>query len=503
MNLGQPKNTRREARTIVGRFRGGKLAPVMAVDVRGNEGGMLSQTITMELDPVAGRLLTPVFGELVAVFVPLQAIDAIRNPAAAYAGMTEVVREKLLSGNPLFGLEAEGEISKRCGVNPRKISGVAKVNEAVRLAHNAAVNALRLRRYHLAVQVLHGNTAITPAVLSETVLDRLNGVLDPDDRINGAVELSLPTINLPVVTGGNSKAGARLDMSPARVNVAVTDGGSMLDANTLFAKLNGGPAGSLSLIDFFNAQNIDRIVRQMGEIVEANPQYGQEMVLRWVHGLTVDSGRVPFVLAERREMFGRAMIGATDSSGVLDDVKRSDMAMQLSFNVPVPKTELGGIIITFACVKPDEVLADQPHPTLSDVWGLENYAADELALDPVPVTMRELNAGVAVGDENTIAFYTGKNALRQAYVAYGLSRHLNPATVEHRTAIWQLAIPASVTPSNILYPADLPHYPFPDQNAEVCTYTMASQAVIRTPMILGPTPVETLPIIDTENLFEE
>ena len=198
MSYQDTRNVRRENRTLVGRFRGGKLAPVMAVPVRGNEGGLLSQSITLELDPIAGRMITPITAELISVFVPIQAIDALKDPAAAYAGMSEVIRAKLLTGNPLFGLETEGEISKRCGVNPRSMGGVKKVNEAVRIGHNAAVNYLRQRKYVKAVTLLHSNTAITPALISQTVLERLNGVLDPDDHINGAVQLDIPSMQLPV-----------------------------------------------------------------------------------------------------------------------------------------------------------------------------------------------------------------------------------------------------------------------------------------------------------------
>ena len=88
------RNTRRESLTVVDRFRGGKLVPVMAVPVRPNEGGMLSQSITMELDPVAGRLLTPVYGELTAVFVPVQAIDALKDPGlpdSSFSRRTSVI----------------------------------------------------------------------------------------------------------------------------------------------------------------------------------------------------------------------------------------------------------------------------------------------------------------------------------------------------------------------------------------------------------------------------
>jgi hypothetical protein len=520
MNYQNTRNTRREARTLVGRFRGGKLAPVMATAIRGNEGGMLDQNITLELDPIAGRMITPIMGEMMAVFVPVQAIDAIKDPNAAYPGMTEVIREKLLSGNPLFGLENEGEISKRCGVNPRSVGGAKRVNEMVRLAHNAAVNYLRQRKYDKATLLSAANTAVTPAIISQTVLDRLNGVLDPDDRINGAVQLDLPTMTLPVsgITQSSNIVGSGAPSAAMATNAnniqfaasgqpaLVFNRNSGNPAGTdldIFATLNGQTAGNVSLTDFYNAEKMDALTRTMRQIVDDNPEYGEEMVLRWAHGLNVDNAKVPFVIAEKAMMFGRSLVGATDTAGINGDVMRSDMMLEMSFSVPVPKTELGGIIITFACLKPDETLSGQPHPFLSDVWGAENFVADEMALDPVPVTIRELDADCTSAQETTVALYTGHNQLKATYVDYGLNRHLNPTTVANKTALWQIKVPMSVTPDSILYPENLDHYPFADQNAEVCTYTVGSQIVVQTPMIIGPTPVETLAVINSENLFEE
>lgn len=526
MDFKSARNVRREARTLVGRTRGGKLAPIMATPVRGNEGGMLSQNVTMELDPIMGRMITPITAEMTAVFVPVQAIDAIKDPTAAYAGMTEVLREKLLSGNPLFGLETEGEISKRCGVNPRSVGGVKKVNEMVRLAHNAAVNYLRQRKYHKATALPHTNTAITPALIAQTVLDRLNGVLDPDDRINGAFSFTLPSVTLPAANLDIGGLGLNVPNAVASFAGLWSDGGvSTTSSKTaragnfplmettaagvpkVYAKLNqtvigGGETSSVSLTDIYNAEKADALTRTMRTIMDENPEYGEEMILRWAHGLMVDAGKVPFVIAEKTQVFGRNIVGATDTAGITAETMRSDMMLQMGFSVPLPKTELGGIVITFISVKPDETLGGQPHPFLSDVWGLENFVADELALDPVPVTIRELDADCTSGQESTVALYTGHNALKATYVDYGLNRHLNPTTVANKTALWQIKVPMSVTPDSILYPDTLDHYPFADQLAEVVTYTIASQAVVQTPMHIGPTPVETLAIINQETLFE-
>lgn len=514
MDFQQPRNTRRVAVTKTGTFRGGKLAPVMIEAVRGNEGGMLSQSITMELDPIMGRVITPITAEFIAVFVPVQAMDVLKNPTTQYAGVTDVVRQKLLTGNPLFGVEAENELSKRMGVIPRKISGNQRVSEMVRLGHNAAVNYLREKLYWKATQLLAANTGVTPALLSSTVLDRFNAVLDPDDRINGAVQLSLPTMQLPIAGVTRTGSATNVATGPATIaadgnglhigNSAGTAGVTVSLASTasnIFATLNAQTVGNVSLDDFYNAETVDKLVRTMDQMIRDNPQYGQEVVLRWAHGLEVDPGAQPFVIAQRAQTFGRDIVGAMDSAGVTAETVRSDFMVQLGFNVPIPRTEMGGVIVTFAVLKPDETLARQPHPYLSGDWMIDNFVAQELMLDPVPVRMRELDSDIATASETTIAFYTGFNEMLRNYVNYGLNRQVTPSTLANKVVMWQLEVPLSVTPDSVLYPETLSHGPFVNTAAEVCIYTVASNAVLRTPIKYGPTPVETLSIIDSATLL--
>lgn len=513
----QARTTRRYGNARVGRFRGGKLAPVLAMAVRPSEGGALSFGIEMELDPIMGRMLTPMYGELTAIFVPVQAIDYLKDPEASYAGMTEVVREKLLTGNPLFALEDEGEISKRLGINPRSIGGVKKVNEAARLAYNAAVNFLRLRKYHKATLLLHSSTAISPALISQTVLERFNAVLDPDDRINGSVELELSG-NAVVKGLGHAGSGASGPVSNVRegdgstVNyaqayqTALTSravGTGATSRPDIVADLDGIMGGGVSLVDFYNAQKKDGLIRTMDQIIRDNPEFGYEMVARWAHGLSVDAGHIPWVLFERRMEFGKAMARAADTEGVEADIKRTDGVLMISGTVPVPKTELGGIVVFIASLKPDETIASQPDPFLSEPWGLDNFVADELALDPQPVTLRELDSDIAAGQESTVAMYTGKNQLKWLYSSYGLCRQLDPLTVENKTTVWQLEVPLSVTPDTILYPSSLDHYPFADQLAEVVTYKVQGVMTLGSPMFVGPTPIENVEVVDDLDLFDE
>lgn len=534
-NFQSAKRIRRMGKGNTGRIRGGKLYPIMMHMIRGSESGVLDQTITLELDPIPGRLISEAWLEAFDIFVPLQAMDAIKDPGAAYAGMTEVVREKLLSGTPVLGLENEGTISQTAKVNPRSIAGAKKVNECVRLAYNCAVNMLRQRAYFRASLVLHSNTAILPAIYAQTVLDRINGVLDPDDRVNGMVQFETGVITttaaFPATTADlkrafltNTTASGTIDTITGAADSTTTFDnivakrasntaapnpvpGVDIPAMSLPVNMTGLDIGSVSLQDFYNAQNMDKFARLMDDMMRKNPQYGEEMVLRWAHGLSVDAGRMPFILAERRIPINRTIAGAMDSAGVNDDVMRTDGAVRFGVTVPIPKTELGGVIVTLICLKPDEKLRAQPEPFLSDVWTADNFVADSLALDPQPVTVRDMYSDCASGDEATVLAYTGLNALKEAYVDYGFSRATNLALVDNKTAIWQVDVPLSVNPENVNYPDYIDHGVFAYGGTEasptdVATFSIQSTQNSPTPMIVGPTPVEDIGI-NNDNLFEE
>lgn len=514
----KPRAVRRESRNPAGRFRGGKLSPVMAVPFRESESGILNQSAVLELDPVAGRMITPITAEVVAVYVPVPAMDALEYPDQDYPGNAEVIRQKLLSGAPLFPLEEESYISKRCGVAPVMVNGVPMVNSAVRLAHNCAVNYLRRKKYVYAAQVDASNVYQTPAILSQTVLDKLNAVLDPEDRVNGAVAFQIPQMELPVKGIGivvpqtdsfpdtNVVAREADETYPtyAKANVGGAEWAMERRASTPFPNVRAmlsGTTSQISLTDFYTAEVQDALTREMRQIVDDNPEYGEELVARFAHGMSTDVGDQPFELYRKEVIFGQQIKPAMDGPSL--GQTQSNHMVEFEYSVLVPPTEFGGVVITFLSVKPDETLGSQPHPVFADAWGARNYVADELAIDPVPVKARQVNSDVALADEDNVMFYIANNGLLKNYVNYGFTRNLDLNTVENKTALWQLQIPMSVTPETIVYPENLDHYPFVDNLAEICTYTFRSVARIDTPIIFGPTPVEELAAIETENVFND
>lgn len=505
----QPRALRREMRTLFNRTRGGKLTPVMAVPLMGSESASLSQSVTFKLDQIPGEMMTDIKAEIISVFVPLQAIDAMERDTAEFPGSEEALRALIMSGQPVFGMEDESELTKRLGVvGVANAGGTPQVNKSARLAHNCAVNFLRQRKYVHATKLDKNSTAITPAILTSTVLDRFNAVLDPEDRVNGQVNLTgnIPVRGINRLDGGTDGTNAQIAYDADRVGIHNSNDIPIIQfeiessgLSNIYADL--GYASNISLSDFYQAETMDRLVREMRKLVDDNPQYGEELVSRFAYGLSVDVGRQPFLLYQKTASFSNSMQRGMDGANL--DVTASNLMARHEFTVPVPRTEFGGVAVTFISVKPDETIPSQPHPVFSRGWQPFNFAADELAIDPVPVTARDLDGEVGAANEEDIMCYTGNNELFRTYVNYGLGKNLDPSTVANKTAIWQLDVPYSVTPDNILYPDDLDHYPFSDQLAEVCTYKVDSMAQINTPIIFGPSPVEELALIESADVFED
>lgn len=518
--LAPKKSIRREYRHPAGKFKSGKLVPVMAVPVLPNESGLLEQTINLELAPIAGRMISDIYAEVTCIYVPIQAMDKLFNDADENAGITEILRRKIMDGTSIFGLEAENEITKRLAINPKSYSGTKKVSAIARLAYNASVNYLRKRRYIYADVLTKANTSVVPAIISETTLDRFNAALDPDEHINGNVKLRLSETEAPVTGIYQDQLG---NHTPDAVTGEMTDNLIKLRVGTTGHAINfirkQNPQGldlkvtalladvqaeGFSLVDLYNAEMADRIVRQMRKIAEDHPQDGEDAILRFAFGLQTEANQHPFVLFNRRGSLLDFRRNAMDAQGLQDEVTMSYLMQSVDFSIPVPATELGGVIVTLIQVTPDEIIDSQPHPILSEDWGYINHAAEQLKLEPESVILRDMYSDITMPDDETnLCFYVGHNELKRNYLDYGFNRQVDPETVEAKTVMWQFAIPSGVTPSNILYPEEFPQYPFADHFAEVITYDITSKMIFATPMFFGPSPVEKLDIVTDENLLGE
>jgi len=521
------------------------MRPLSAVMFRAGESGVIDHSTVIELSPVQGRLLTEVTAKLTAVLVPTAAIDAFMREGEVGAGNVEILREKAMTGEPLFGLEFPSAVTRAMGISVQTQGGVGLLNKMPRLAHNVAVNFLRQRVYRYAELLGSTNLSITPSIISRNAVQRYDGALDPDNHINGPMAIDLSRVRIPVKgdnagfkaqlqsentqrstqrflqsagstpqdTGSHIVAGAngRPAAEPAGGGASTVGWFSL--GNSYYADLTGvyadgsDPSGlnesSLSLVEFYNAQKADQFARIMRRIADNSDMEGEEELLRWVRGLDHQADRYPYIVAEREAVFGVAYRPATDGAGMVADVTTSKLAVELSFTVPIPRLELGGVLVIFAEVKPDEVLADVPDPDFAFPFTVENEIANDFMLDPVPVTFRQLSSTVPPNLENSVAFYTGYNGDKRNYVHYGLDYETDPTSVAARSSMWTLNIPASVTPTNILYPIDLPHYPWPDQTADIAVYRERTTATIDTGMFFGPPPIETVTSIEDYDLFGE
>lgn len=522
----KPRSLKREVRTPSGQMLAGKLHPAMIVELGQSESAVVSQNIAMDLEPIAGRMRSAITGEVNVIFVPKPAVDALKNPEDDLPLNSEAYRKKLIESESVLDLELEGVISQTADVIPRSVSGQKYVSEGVRLAYNVAVNHLRQLAYYKATLLDSASTAIAPALFSQSVLSRYNGVLNPEDRINGSVKLEIANMKLPVEGIGRRVGGTNWTDQNVSVDETTGDGtwktesyayASNLDdtAGDMFAKmhgngipqifadLNGAEAGNVSLKDFYVTQRMDKLTRVMDALFKANPIHGQKQALRFAHGLKVQSDNEPFVVYSKKNIFGMSMRQAMDGANL--DKEYSNHATGFRYTVPIPRTEFGGYLVTLVSVKPDETLDRMPHPTMTKVTTAKNYLSDEAVIDPVPVLVRDLDADAATNDEETVAMHVGNNHLELNYQSHGFNGATDLLAVANKNAVWSVALPTSLTPESINYPTPVDIYPFVlnDDDDPVANYTLSSVASIPTPLLRGPTPVEEIEIIEDEALFED
>jgi hypothetical protein len=447
----------------------------------------------------------------------LRACDEHQSPGHDLAGSADLVRNKLLEGNVLFDVEPLSDITKRARVNGASYNGTVKVRKDARYSYNCAVNLLRQQKYSEAELLDATNRDVAPAVIGRNVLDRLNAVLNPEDRVNGKVSFNSPEMKIPVEGIGvrNGMEGTPNTATNVRTSTGREDfeghfspsddlriqrkvDGSGDELPDIYAVL-ASDSNSISLSDFYTAQRMDELTRVMRKMVDDNPQHGEDIVARFAHGLSVDLGAQPFVLYRTERILNNHVRAAMDGDN-LDQLQTSS-SLAIDFTIPVPKDEFGGSVVTMVAIKPDETLEKQPHPVWSRPMTSRNFVVDEMSVKPVEVTMRELDADCPQGNENDVACWVGNNGLLRNYETYGFDHQVNLSSVASKTSLWQLKVPMSVSPETVSYPAEINHYPWQDQEAEICTITAVTRARINTPVVFGPTAVEELPQLDQDNIF--
>ena len=512
----------RNARTVqkahVSKFRCGKFAPVSAIGLAQAESATIQTQMALSLDPIAGNLLTPIGLDVVQLFVPNLAMHAFKNPDLPMADSADLYRSKLVNDEIIFGLEPENEITKRMNIKPVSISGSKMVNETARLSYLCAVNYLSRLKHRTAFQHSKNTATVLPALFGSTALDRLNAVLNPDERLNGEVALSVNSMRLPVegigFRAGGFTAPANFIGTSGDVTIAAGEkahfghnGGAYEvafkgDSTPIIEAIFDTNATGLSMSDLYRAEKADALIREMDRVIEANPGRGQELALQMSRGLKMDNISQPMIMYQTNTYFGQPTIQTPTDGPSLDGEVRSHTMASVRFAAMVPATEFGGVVVTLAAVKPDETFGEWPDPYFSEPTTSIDYLSEEMSVDPVKIYVRDLDSDCNAADENTVVAYTGLNEIRRNYAVHGLDRHVDPDTVVNKNALFSTQLPLSVTPDNVFYPDDIDHYAFVDNaaTAEPVNLSCQQTAGINTPRIYGPTPLETISNIDQDDL---
>lgn len=483
-----------------------KAHPLSICRFRPDEGGTVSTDLNVTLAPVSGFMRSKAYVQVVQIFAPYQAIEKLELDTQDDAGVTEMARRRLMAGEGI-GLEDEGTITKAANIHPRSIGGDKRLTKTARLAYLAAVNHLRKSAYFAADVVDKTETAILPAILSANILERYNGVLEPERLIDGAInltgELPVKGIGMRADTGltetsnvQSRETGGETATYPEGYQYAGTGALALQikadpdNDNYPMIVADMGGAGSLTLRDMIESQVLDGLIRDFAQVIQNDPINGEEAVERALYGISVDYDHNCQVLFNQTYELTAAHTRPTDGASINDVSAHFELNKRIA--TLVPRSELGGQLVTIAMVKPVEGLDHQPDPAQTEAWELVNRIHDETELEEVLLTRADLESGVSAANEDQQAFWVGHNALKHDYATQGANDQQTFET-EMKSSMWVYQIPTSVTPANINYPAEgIDMYPFFNWNGAHAEYTIHQVAAISTHLARGPNPIERI-----------
>ena len=500
-----------------GGMQAAKLHPLSMCKFNPDEGGTVQTQLNVKLAPVSGHMRSKAYVEVVQIFAPLQAIEKLDSDDAD-AGVTEMTRRRLLEGTTIGGLGGENQISKACNIHPKKVGGAAKVDRSVFLAYNAAVNHLRLTKHHEADLLDDSAAVIVPAVLSATVLDRFDGVLDPEKLVDGAISLtgSVPVKGIGVQPSRNAtdsnitmketgwETSADHVTYPSARNTGVDNqvfvrSDPVTGEPEVMADLTG--TTDLTLRDMVESYKLDGLIRDFAQMIQDDPVHGEEKVARALYGLSVDYDATCQVMY--RKVHELTAMHRVPMDGPSANDVNAHFELDTTISTLVPRSELGGQLVTLVSVKPLEMMAGQPDPHQTKAFELVNRIHDETQLDEVLVTRKDVESDVANSDADTPVFWTGHNRLLFDYRTQGPNAQ-QVANTEVKSSMWIYEIPSSVTPENVSYPGTIDMYPFYNWDGAHAEYTIMQNAVISTTLAKGPTPVERIQLFhDDPTLVNE
>jgi hypothetical protein len=514
------QSTRNEMHGIGHRIRAGVSIPTSAVKLKPNEGGIFRISGNLDIDAISGLVMSEMRLRMRTVYVPTAALMMLDNPDDEAAGDFEALQRALSSDTPLFDFEVPNVITKSMRLKGKDVGAGGKICKSVRLAYIAAMNHLATKLYFQAEQYPAGHMEFIPSTLTNTVLQRWLAVNDPNEKINGRIDLTLPTVQMDVEgVYRNYSGSAYLDTNS---NFANKDGERFLNTSKLsgdaiatdfrimdddgnenpmnvphmWTELTDASVGTLSLSDFTDAKRMDKIHRMFDAMIKENPAKAQEWIELFVHGFSFDNSKLPQLLNEEIITIGNPNIGVSTSPDNLDAVQ-SNYKQDGSYMVQVPKSTLGGVVITIMDFLPDEVIENQPSPLFTKPYLAENIIAEEFADEPVGIKLRDIDSD---SSSEVVQFYVGHNQLDRNVVNIGWDDNVNLNLLDNKHALFQYKIPLGVNPQSV-YMGDVDHSIFDiyEVNGEpVPVATLMSQMIAQVSTLtqFGKPPIENYDILD-------
>lgn len=518
--------TRPVQKKVLGSQDAGNAIPTSMDYVGPNESGVGNVGLNVQLMETAEPITNAVHATAMTYLVPFTAFEQFQGSEEEAMRRYEG-KESLLTGNvePFFntnkywngttvvtdsdastwdtaGGNGRSEFYKTLGLHTQKTT----INNSYVQAYNIVQNHRRRARSPQLEERNEYDHTIAEAFWPNSGNSMI--VADYDDAVvNGEVTLASMTGELPIKaprarsTDGTTYTASAVNWTPdLGANHlypvgGVVDEGDLFEFGDMFADL-GGALAKFNLAELAQGKLIADYAKKRASLSGQSEEYIIDLLMRGIMPTSAVS-RLPILVGMGKGIFSMNQRYATDAANLEDSVTNG--MVNLNYRCAVPRTKLGGILVTQLEVAPEQVWERKKDYFLytTDAGKLPNALRDHLQIEGGEgvkvVTKDHLDVNHSTPD--AILGYAPLNFEHRVNDVRIAGKFYRPASdstyVEDRARIWSAEANNPSLNTDFYLTTNVHKKVFADQVSDSLEYSMVSDFNLRTDIQFGDRLQET------------
>jgi hypothetical protein len=525
--------TRPVQKKVLGSQDAGNAIPTSMDYVGPNESGVGNVALNVQMMETSEPITNAVHATAMTYLVPFTAFEQF-NGSEEEAMRRYEGKESLITGNvePFFntnkywngtavvtdtdastwdtaGGNGRSEFYKTLGLHTQKTT----INNSYVQAYNIVQNHRRRARSPQLAERNEFDHTIAEAFWPNSGNSMI--VADYDEAVNqGEVTLDGLTFKAPLVSFGSSTDGdyktPRAATSDTVVGTYEAPDGTESSGRlfeTMWAELSTGGNATMSLADIAQGRLIAEYAKKRANMSGQSEEYIIDLLMRGIMPSSAVS-RLPILVGMGKGIFSMNQRYATDAANLEDSVTNG--MVNINYRCAVPRTKLGGVLVTQLEVAPEQVWERKKDYFLytTDAGKLPNALRDHLQIEGGEgvkvVTKDHLDVNHSTPD--AILGYAPLNfehRINDVRIAGKFYRPASDSTyVEERSRIWSSEAANPSLNTDMYLCTNVHKKVFADQVSDSLEYTLVSDFNLRTDIQFGDRLQETDATSDHEAITD-